>query len=516
MSEEIVNLAEFTRYHARERSAHTAIVFEGKNISYGALDESSNKVANALLANGIAAQDKVAVLSENSENFFEILFGTAKINATLVPVNCRLAPPEVEYILADAAAQILFLSQDLLPLFEKIKTSLHHLKAVILLPATSMQDNASEYTQWRDQHSGDDPLAVIAEDDIAVQLYTSGTTGRPKGVMISHRAIISMRRMESAVGMEWIDWQPIDVVNVSMPLFHIAGSFWALQFMYCGATCILHRQVTVDDIFDAVRNQGATRLFVVPAVLKMMLDDDACVDIDFGSLKTVSYGGSPIAPDTLKRAMSVMRCDFVQIYGMTETCGTMTFLAPADHDPQNPQRLKSCGRLFPQVKMKIMDENGNEVSQGAVGEVCVQTPALMTGYWNLPEATAEARYGDWFRTGDAGYLDESNYLYLVDRVKDMIISGGENVYPTEVENAIMDHPSVADVAVIGVADEKWGEAVKAIAISRDPALTYSELKSFLSEKIAGYKIPKSIELVQELPRNPAGKILRKELREQYR
>jgi len=301
-----------------------------------------------------------------------------------------------------------------------------------------------------------------------------------------------------------------------MPLFHIAGSGWGLVGFYVGAKTIVMRDIVPPQILEAIPKYRITKALFVPAVLLFLLQTPGVQETDFSSLDLITYGASPIPLDLLRNALATFKCGFGQLYGLTETTGAITYLAPEDHDPNGTPRMRSCGKPLSTTEIKVVDPEGNALPAGEVGEIIVCSPQIMKGYWHLPEDTAQAIRGDWFYTGDAGYFDEDGYLYIHDRVKDMIVSGGENVYPAEVESALFGHPAVADVAVIGVPDDRWGEAVKAIVVPRPGTNpTANELISFAREQIAGYKVPKSVDFAEALPRNPSGKILKRELRDPY-
>jgi acyl-CoA synthetase (AMP-forming)/AMP-acid ligase II len=301
-----------------------------------------------------------------------------------------------------------------------------------------------------------------------------------------------------------------------MPLFHIGGSGWALVGLYTGVPNVLMRDVDPKILLDLIPRHGITRMFVVPAVILFMLQVPSCAESDLSSLRLICYGASPMPLELLRKALKIFPCGFAQVYGLTETTGAITYLPPEDHADPEAERLKSCGKPTAPIEIRIRGPQGEDLPPRAVGEVVCRTPQVMVGYWNLPDASARAIQNGWFHTGDAGYLDEEGYLYIYDRVKDMIVSGGENIYPAEVENALFAHPAVADAAVIGVPDERWGEAVKAVVVTKPGAeLTAEALIAFARERIAGFKVPRSVDFVAALPRNPSGKVLKRELRDPY-
>jgi long-chain acyl-CoA synthetase len=303
-----------------------------------------------------------------------------------------------------------------------------------------------------------------------------------------------------------------------MPMFHIAGLGLACMGLAYGCRTVILRDLAPPEILEVLSREGITHAFMVPAVIQMLLQTPGIDTADFGALTTLTYGASPIAASVLEKAIATMGCDFIQVYGLTETSGAITQLEAADHDPVGrPELLRSCGKPYPWVEVRIVDAAGEDVSDGQVGELWTRSVQNMAGYWNNPAATAAVLTPDgWFRTGDAGYRDAEGFLYLHDRVKDMIVTGGENVYPIEVENVLMRHPRVADVAVIGVPDETWGEAVKAVVVAA-PGGTPApdELIGFCRQHLAGYKCPKSVDYATTLPRNPSGKLLKRELRAPY-
>jgi acyl-coenzyme A synthetase/AMP-(fatty) acid ligase len=370
-----------------------------------------------------------------------------------------------------------------------------------------------------DRQEADCACEPMDAEDLLYLLYTSGTTGKPKGAVTTHGSILSSRDA-TASGEEMRKWQepiPGDVTLLAMPCFHISGTGTGIGTMVAGSNSIVLPEYDPTKALDLIENFNISKIFLVPAAIQILLNHPRVSEVDFSRLKYVTYGASPIPLELMREAMRVMGCGFVQMYGMTETSGTIVALDPEDHVPKGSPRMRSVGKPLAGVEIKIIDEAGNIVPPGTVGEIATRSSKNMRGYWNNPEATAATIDAEgWLRTGDAGYLDEDGYLYIHDRVKDMIISGGENVYPAEVENALYSHPKVADVAVIGVPDEKWGEAVKAcVVVKAGEELSEAELIAHARQHIAGYKCPKSVNFIEALPRNPSGKILRRELRAPY-
>lgn len=510
------SFCDIVREHARLQGDTAAFTYGDEVISFAELNEGSNRVAHALKALGVTKGERVSFLGKNHPLYFEALLGAAKIGAVMTPVNWRLAPPEVAYILSNCEARVVFVGEGFSEILAQIRGETPRVEQVIGIDAP---DHAgTDYRIWRDGFPPDPVLDDVGLEDDALQLYTSGTTGRPKGAVMTHGSILSSR---DAVGQgEMRQWQePIegDVTLLAMPCFHISGTGTGITTMVAGTNSIVLPEYDPSKALDLIENYNISKIFLVPAAIQILLNHPRVSEVDFSRLKYVTYGASPIPLELMRQAMEVLGCGFVQMYGMTETSGTIVALDPEDHVPEGSPRMRSVGTPLPGVEIKIIDEAGAEVPVGTVGEIATRSSKNMRGYWNNPEATAETIDADgWLRTGDAGYLDEDGYLYIHDRVKDMIISGGENVYPAEVENALYAHPKIADVAVIGVPHEKWGEAVKAcVVVKEGEELSEAEVIAHARKHIAGYKCPKSVDFIPALPRNPSGKILRRELRAPY-
>jgi acyl-CoA synthetase (AMP-forming)/AMP-acid ligase II len=508
-------VGEVARMQAANRPDAPAYVFEGRSTTFSEFDAHANQIANGLRAAGLGKGSRVAYLGKNSDHYFEAFIGASKIGAVMAPVNWRLAAPEIVYIIDDCRAEVLFVGPEFTDLARRMAPELKTLRKIIAMEGSVPEWESFE--AWRDKQSAEEPEADIGWDDVVIQLYTSGTTGRPKGAMIKHAGILGMRQQPPELMAEWNKWQDGDVSLIAMPIFHIGGSGWGITSLVNGAKGVVAREFDPHKVLDFIERDRITKFFMVPAAMQIVVRHPRAREVDYSAIKYIMYGASPIPLDLLRECMEVFGCGFVQMYGMTETTGTIVALPPEDHDPNGNERMRSAGKPLPGVEIAILDEAGNRLPPRQVGEIATRSIANMAGYWNLPEATAKTIDAEgWLRTGDAGYMDEDGYVYIHDRVKDMIISGGENVYPAEVENAIFGHPDVADVAVIGVPDEKWGEAVKAIVVrkpGRDPKP--EDIIAWARARIAGYKTPKTVDFIEALPRNPSGKILRRELREPY-
>ncbi|KAB2344782.1 long-chain-fatty-acid--CoA ligase [Actinomadura rudentiformis] len=508
-------LTEVLRDRARQQPDRVAFIAGETRITYRDFDQRADRAAAALAAAGVGHDDRVAILDKNSIEYVEQLFGAARLGAVQVPVNYRLSPDEVAYIVNNAQAKVFIVGHDFLPVLDAIAGKLQHTTHMVVIDGSGHA--YLDYATWVGAH--EDAAAV---DDSAidtagtfVQLYSSGTTGLPKGVMLSHDNFTSVLPLTNEI------WGITGdaVLMVAMPMYHVAGSALAVCVVFDGITGVIVREPDPVGIAKAIERDRVTHVFLVPVLLQFMQLMPEVAEADMSSLKLLLYGASPISEDVLRGAMKMLPgTDFMQVYGLTETTGAITTLPTADHVPggPNPHRLRSAGIPNPQCRLKIVDPATlEELPLGQVGEILCQTPQNMQGYWGMPEATSSALLEDnWFRTGDAGYLDEDGYLYIHDRVKDMIISGGENIYPAEVENVVMSHPAVTDCAVIGVPDDKWGETPKAIVVLSED-VSDQDLIDYCRERLAHFKCPTSVERRDAIPRNPTGKILKRELRAPY-
>ncbi|HWA90725.1 MAG TPA: long-chain-fatty-acid--CoA ligase [Rhizomicrobium sp.] len=501
------SVADISRVHAAERPDAVALDFRDRLTTYAQLDRRASQVAQGLIALGQAPCARVGYLGKNCDRFFEVLLGTFKARAVTVGVNWRLAAPEIAYVLNDAGCEVIFVGADFAQIVEKILPDCPKLKTVI-----AMDDGA--YESWRDAQDATDPMLPVAPEDDVIQLYTSGTTGHPKGVQLTSANYLSIFACLGSAPLG--QYEPDDVVLIAMPFFHVAGVNIGLLSLAQGALGLVLHETEPGEILRLIHEKKVTYAFLVPALILFVLQHPRAAETNFASLKNISYGASPISDEVLLRAKTVFGCEFLQVYGLTETTGGGTFLLPEDHEPSRG-KLRSCGRPAPGHEIRVVGGDGHALPAGEVGEIQIRSGNVMKGYWNKADATAKAVCGErWFSTGDAGFFDADGYLYIHDRVKDMIVSGGENIYPAEVENAIMGHPAVADVAVIGVPDPRWGEAVKAIVVKKpDVAADPAEIIAYARERIAGYKLPKSVDFIAALPRNPSGKVLRKDLRKPY-
>ena len=497
---------QFIRHWARERPGHTALEQDGEAITFGDFEERSRKIVAMLVARGISKGDRVAWLGKNSRLYFELFYSAARMGAVMVPIGWRLAAPEVAYILDDTRAKLLFIGEG----FEEAAAK-----------ACAQMDSPPEVISTPDaqaaiESAAADEFEPAGPDDAVLQLYTSGTTGNPKGAVLTNRNLFALRVPSEEEGQPWSHFDEDEAILVCMPCAHIGGTGLGIMAMSSGIRAIVQAEFTPDGVLDGFE-QGITRLFIVPAALQMVVQHPRAKTTDMSAIKYVLYGAAPIPLDLLREAVkTIPDAGFLQCYGMTETTGTIAVLPPEDHDLDGNQRMKSAGKAVPGVELKVIGEEGQELPRGQVGELICRSPSNMAGYWNLPEATESSLVDGWMHTGDAAYMDEDGYVYIQDRMKDMIISGGENVYPAQVESAIYGHPQIAEVAVIGVPDETWGEAVKACIVPKPgEELDEASVIAWTKERLAGFKVPRSIDVLDIMPRNASGKILRKDLRAPY-
>lgn len=513
-------VAGIIRQLARQQPDHEMFVLGDERRTWGEEFDAACRVAHAATRDGVKVGDRIAFLDRNGIAYFDFLFGGSLIGAVNVAVNWRLAPAEMAAIIDDSQAPMLVIHADYLATLAEMPGGLPHVQRIVVIGgsgASQCPDARSiPFETWIEGAETDDPGHVGADDEVSMQLYTSGTTGLPKGVMLTNGNLSTA----IAAANTTFNISEDTVSLVAMPLFHIGGSGWALSAMSRGGRSIILRDVDPALLLRLIASERITEMFLVPAVLMVLLATPSMATTDFSSVRLIFYGASPISEDVLVKCMAAFGCGFCQVYGMTETTGAITALPFEDHDPDGPRRglLRSAGKPLANVDIRIIDpETGEEAAVGDVGEVQTRSPYNMAGYWGKDEETKATIDDDgWLRTGDAGYLDADGYLYLHDRIKDMIVSGGENIYPAEIENVLLSHPAVADAAVIGVPDERWGETVKAIVVLAPGAqVEETTLIAHCRDNLAHYKCPTSVDTRGSLPRNPSGKILKRELRAPY-
>lgn len=496
-----VHLVDLLRHFAAETPNAPCLAHENTLLSFAGLEQRSSRVANALLAQGVKVGDRVAILDRTSTATYELFFACAKIGAIMMPLNWRLSALEIAGILEDGKPSAMLIASDLLTLLAEAPD----------LPCRI--ELGAPYAAWRDTAGDFDPVIPHAANTPLLLLYTSGTTGSPKGVVLTHES----HAFNGRIAAEAWDFTASSVNLVAMPLFHIGGIGYGMMALSQGGHTVLLQQPDPAAVMDMLVRHSVTHTFFVPTVIQRLVEYAEQGGSVPSGLQRVIYGAAPIGENILRRAMAAFGCSFTHAYGMTETSGTVVALPPADHDPDgpHPQRLRSCGKPLPWVELALVDPaSGDAVAQGEVGEIRIRSAMNMTGYWQKPVATsATITSGGWLCTGDAAWQDADGYLYIHDRYKDMIVSGGENIYPAELENALQSHPQIAEVAVIGTSHPRWGETPRAYVVARSgPAPSEAELIAFTRERLAHYKCPTSVVFVSGLPRNASGKLLKRELR----
>jgi len=474
----------------------TAVLYENRRTSYQELWARCRRLAGMVSACGAQAGDRIAILAANSPQYLEMYTGLPAAGFVIVPLNTRHAEPELRYALDDAGATLLVTDRDPGSLADLVTR-------VIRLP--------DEYERLLADAEEMELGTDVAEDTLAGLFYTGGTTGASKGVMLSHRNLLSNAFHNMTV------WQPAEdhVWLVMAPMFHAAGTNAVLGSIWAGCCQIPLRVFEPARALDLIERHGVTHTLGVPAMIAAITELQLSEPRDVSTLQLVMHGGSPIATEVVRRAHRAFPgAEFAHVYGATETAPLVTGMRN-EQDFLDVERGRSCGRALIGVQLKIVDPEGNELPIGEVGEVAASGPNVMQGYWRKPEQTAAVLRDGWYHTGDLGRLDADGYLYLVDRAKDMIVTGGENVYCSEVEEALYKHPAVLEAAVIGVPDATWGEAVHAVVVPREP-VSENELIEFCRQLIAGYKLPKGITFSEnELPKSGPGKILKRELRKSF-
>ena len=510
-----LHLPDAIRLHARERGTSAALTCEGATVTYAGLDSRSNRIARALLA-AAPAGSRIGFLARTRNEAGEILVGAAKAGLVTVPLNWRLAVPELAAVAQDAGLRVLLVEPEFRDAAEAVRRAVPGLRLVAIGP--SDEPDVPAYETWLAAHPEDDPGRGTAADadEVFLQIYTSGTTGLPKGVLLTHGNFYA-----DSTELEEYLWEAESVALNALPMFHIGGLGWLRVALTAGANSLMLPDFTPEAAAGTIEREGVTHAFLVPSVLHMLTELPGIEKRDLSRVTLITYGSAPITPALLRRSMALFACHFMGKYGLTEGGGTVTQLPPQDHEADGPRQrlLTSVGRPRRGVDVVIADTvTGRPVPAGTPGEIRIRSRHNSPGYWNRPEETAALYDAEGLlRTGDGGYLDADGYLFLTDRIKDMIVSGGENIYPAEVEAALAEHTAVSEAAVIGVPHEVWGEAVTAVVVLRQGAVrpTGQELVDFTRERIASYKKPHRVHFVDELPRNPNGKVLKRELRTRF-
>ena len=510
-----MNIVEGLRQIAASNPEKLAAICGHTRLTFGQTAERVNCLSNALAELGMTGGDRVAVLALNCHRFFELYYAVPQMGAVIVPINFRIPPAEVKYILDHSGARALAVDEALTPLVDQIRPRLESVEHFISISDTPRREYLS-YEALLADASPDYPVAPLAGDELLGLFYTSGTTGEPKGVMLTHANVIAnVRHIEASAS-----YSSEEIYLHSAPMFHLADGAATFSNANRGSTQVFIPRFEPVATLTAIERERVTHALLVPTMINFVLQVPDLADYDLSSLRYVTYGASPIAPEVLRRAMRAFGCDFGQGYGLTEAAPLLTVLSADDHRRaiQGDERLlASCGKPVAGVEVRVVKVDGRDVKPGEVGEIIARGPNIMRGYWRRDADTANTVIDGWLYTGDLATVDEEGYLYLVDRKKDMIITGGENVFSTEIEAALYAHPAVKEAAVIGVPDAQWGEAVHAcVALKDNHDISADALIEFCRQRLASYKVPRSIEIIEgELPKGGTGKILKKQLRERY-
>ncbi len=506
-----MNITQHLHRNALHSPDSESTIFGDRARTWARRRSESPRLAGALRSVGVSSDDSVAILSLNSDRYVEYLFAVPWADAVVTPVNIRWSVGEIAYSLLDSGTTVLFVDDAFAPMLPALREQVPGLSIVVHCGDGPTPEGALDYERLIAEHEPTEDARRSGES-LAGIFYTGGTTGHPKGVMLSHANLLVSAMAAAAAG-EFLE--PEGRTLHAAPMFHLADLFSVLVRNILGGTHVVVSFFEPAAVAQAIEKHQVTDTLMVPTMIQMLIDAPGAGSADFSSLQRMIYGASPISDALLERAaVALPGVRFIQAYGMTELSPMATYLLPAEH--ADPVLRRSAGRAGPNVEVRIVDADDNEVASGVVGEVVVRGANVMLGYWNKPAETAEALRGGWMHTGDGGYMDERGYVFLVDRLKDMIVSGGENVYSAEVENALATHPAIAQCAVIGVPDPEFGERVHAVLVLRPGAtVTHEELRAHCKTLIAGYKTPRSSEIVEAMPLSGAGKILKRELRAQH-
>ena len=503
-----MNIGSLLTQNARKYPELLAIECEGRSYTYRQFNEEVNQLAHGLMEQGVKKGDKLALMMKNSDHFVFTFFAAAKIGAVAVPVNFRLTASEVQYILQQSDAAVVVCDQE----FESIIAEAKQGAGVRLVITVGEPETTGYYSYEKILSSNkEEPNVEVSQQDDLEILYTSGTTGRPKGALFTHDKIFKVG-ISVVINM---GIRPHEHILHLAPLFHSAQlNLFLISGVALGATHIIHRDFHPVKTLQAIQEHKITHLFAVPAMYNFLLQVPNAADYDLSSIKRVGYGAAPMAPELVKKSMQLFKTDqFYNLCGLTEAGPGGILLDPEGHK----NHLGKGGKPIFLTETRVVNEEGIDVLPGVIGEFIVRSPMVMKEYYKKPEETKNTLKNGWLYTGDLATMDEEGYITLVDRKKDMIISGGENVYSVEVESVLFEHPGILDAAIIGLPDEVWGEAVCAIIVPKEGAvIEEQELRSFCRQKLAGYKVPRRIFIEEQLPRNASGKVLKYQLRQKMR
>jgi len=509
---EIELLSDIPGFWSKKDPRKTALRDGNLEINYKQLDESSSQIANRIIESGVNAGSNIGFVGRNGVEFFEAWFGACKAGCTLVPFNWRCSVQELMDLVDDAQTPLVFAEKEIsLPKMLEAKELCQ--TQFDLVSFNLFENREKRFSGWADEAKKTSPNISVCSENIALLVYTSGTTGRPKAVRYDHQAFnYSFLCLSLEPEMAW---GKDDVVLMVMPNFHLGGNWVPLPALYHGATITILPEFDPEKVMDTVVNHKCTVLPAVPTALKMLTDHPAVVEKNFSCLKKIYYFGSPVGIEDVKKTIKTFDCRINQLYGTTENW-FCTLLTHDEHIADPPEHLTSCGKPLPLIGVKVCDKNGNELSDDEVGEIYIRTPVMSSVYGGIKKAGHKKQKVAWIGTGDLGKRNSKGFYFLVDRAKDMIISGGENIYSVEVERAMSRHEKIAQVAVIGTPDKKWGEKVVAfVSIIPGENVSENELIAHCKKFLAGYKVPKEIHFMESLPTTSTGKIQKNSLRAPY-
>jgi long-chain acyl-CoA synthetase len=512
-----MDLQQILEHAVRFYANRTAVVCGTTHLTYRGLAERVRRLCRGLHGLGITKGDRLAVLMYNCHRYFELYYATPETGTLAVPLNIRLSAGEIAYILNDSGSNTLFVGPEFLPLLAEIRDQLPALRHCIFTGDGPPPEGFHGYEQLLDAASADFPPTPVVPEDLAALFYTSGTTGHPKGVMLSHANLLANAYHVLAS----MSWQEGDVYLHACPMFHIADGPTSHFITWLGGTHVLIPGFKPDLALEVMERERVTATLLIPTMINFLIHHPDVNKRDLKALRSIAYGGAPMPAELARQAMQTLTCTFTHLYGLTEAAPLLTFLPPSEHvadgPPEKVRRLLSCGREIIGARVRVVNERGQDVRPDEVGEIIAKGPNIMVGYWNKPQETADALRDGWLYTGDLATVDAEGYIYIVDRKKDMIITGGENVFSTEVENALYTHPAILEAAAVGVPDATWGEAIKAIVVLK-PGMQASaeDIMAHCRSHIAHFKVPRSVDFYEgALPKSGSGKILKRELREKY-
>jgi long-chain acyl-CoA synthetase len=512
-----MNIGDLLVRNANKFPDKQAVVSEARSLSFRELNDRVNRLANSLLDSGLRKGDRIGVLVHNSYQFIELYFASAKTGAVFCPYNNHFKQSELKDIIDYSTPRYLIFDGDYVETVSALKPNLKSVEKVICLQKTSLPF-VEDYETLIARSRGEAPHAEVLEDDVLSIIFTGGTTGKPKGAMRTHRHLLS----NAVAGVIELKVDYDERVMITFPMYHVACEDNIVRHSFMPNTFYIRREgaFNPEEVLAFISKERITRCQFVPTMIHSLIQAPNIAQYDLSSLRLILYAASVMPVELLKKALAIFSCGFAQLYGQTESGPLTTVLKPEDHvldgSPKSLARLASCGRPVVNYEVRIVDDEDHDVPVGEVGEIIGRSEAMMVGYWQMPEQTAKKLRNGWLHTGDLGRLDEDGYVYMVERKDDLIISGGVNVYPREIEEVLYGHYAVSEASVIGLPDEHWGEVVKAVIVPKPGVqVTEKEIIDFCGKNLAGFKKPKSVDFWTELPKSPQGKILKTEIRKHY-